>query len=548
MSTAAPEPVYVTSGLVRLTRPQLIGTMTGLLLAALLAAIDQTIVGTAEPRIIASLQGFDRYPWVATIYLLSSTVSVPIFASLSDRHGRKPYFMMGALLFVVASALCGAAGDLTFLPIDGMGQLIVFRGLQGIGGGMVTGILFTIVGDIFSPLERGRYQGMFAALWGIASIFGPTLGGWLTDNWSWRACFYVNLPVGAIALAAIHFEFPHMKPRGTSRQLDWAGFATLIGSVVPLLLALTWATRYGWTSPRVLSLIALSAVMLVALLFAEARAAEPIIPLELFSHPVIGVCSAAAFVLGMGMFGTIIYLPLFMQGVLGVSATESGNLLTPLLMGTVIGSIVGGQTISRTGEYKGLGIVGSILIAIGMVLFARMDAETGRSYVAAAMVVAGLGMGLLQPVYTLAVQNVAPRERMGAATSSTIFFRSIGSTVGVAAFGSVMLMQYHDEFTRSIPAGVPAAAMPYFENPLLLVQVRPQLEQLFGQTPGGLQLLQTLFMGVRGALMHGLQEIFFWSAVIMTASVVLHVFLRRVPLRGRPSADQQAATAAASIH
>jgi len=550
MSTAASEPVYVTSGLLRLTRPQLIGTMTGLLLAALLAAIDQTIVGTAEPRIIASLSGFDRYPWVATVYLLTSTVSVPIFASLSDRYGRKPFFMAGAFLFVLASALCGAAGDITFVPIDGMGQLILFRGLQGIGGGMVTGILFTIVGDIFSPIERGRYQGLFAALWGIASIFGPTLGGWLTDNWSWRACFYVNLPVGAIAIAAIHFEFPHMKPRGSSRQLDWAGFATLIGSVVPLLLALTWATRYGWTSPRVLSLIALSVVMVIALLYSESKAAEPIIPLVLFSDPVIGVCSAAAFVLGMGMFGTIIYLPLFMQGVLGVSATQSGNLLTPLLMGVVIASIIGGQAISRTGEYKMLGVGGSILIAIGMIMFARMDAATARSFVATAMVIAGLGMGFLQPVYTLAVQNVAPRERMGAATSSTIFFRSIGSTVGVAAFGSVMLTQYHNEFNRSIPQGVPQAALPYFENPLLLVQVRPQLEQMFGRVPGGLQMLQTLFADVKAALMHGLQEIFFWSAVIMTASILLHIALRRVPLRARAVSDSQdaSAAAAAAVH
>src|SRR4051794_22077168 len=547
MSTAASEPVYVTSGLLRLTRPQLIGTMTGLLLAALLAAIDQTIVGTAEPRIIASLSGFDRYPWVATLYLLTSTVSVPIFASLSDRYGRKPFFMLGAFLFVVASALCGAAGDLTFLPIDGMGQLILFRGLQGIGGGMVTGILFTIVGDIFSPIERGRYQGLFAALWGIASIFGPTLGGWLTDNWSWRACFYVNLPVGAIAIAAIHFEFPHMKPRGTSRKLDWAGFATLIGTVVPLLLALTWATRYGWTSGRVLSLIALSVVMLLALLYSESKAAEPIIPLVLFSDPVIGVCSAAAFVLGMGMFGTIIYLPLFMQGVLGVSATQSGNLLTPLLMGVVIASIIGGQTISRTGEYKMLGVGGSVLIAIGMIMFARMDASTARSFVATAMVIAGLGMGFLQPVYTLAVQNVAPRERMGAATSSTIFFRSIGSTVGVAAFGSVMLTRYHDEFTRTIPSVVPAIARPYFENPLLLMQVRPQLEAGFGRVPGGAALLQRLLDGVKTALLHGLQEIFFWSAVIMTASIVLHVILKREPLRVR-TAGSAAAPAPAGGH
>ena len=548
MATAS-EPVYVTSGLVRLTKPQLIGTMTGLLLAALLAAIDQTIVGTAEPRIIASLQGFDRYPWVATIYLLSSTVSVPIFASLSDRYGRKPFFMLGATLFVIASALCGAAGNLTFMPIDGMGQLIVFRGLQGIGGGMVTGILFTIVGDIFSPIERGKYQGLFAALWGIASIFGPTLGGWLTDNWSWRACFYVNLPFGALAIAAIHFEFPNMKPRGSSRRLDWAGFATLIGTVVPLLLALTWATSYGWGSTRVVSLLVTSVVMLGLLLYSESRAAEPIIPLVLFRDPVIGVCSAAAFVLGMGMFGTIIYLPLFMQGVLGVSATQSGNLLTPLLMGVVVSSIIGGQAISRTGEYKVQGILGSVPIAGGMIMFARMDADTSRLYVAVAMIVAGFGMGLLQPVYTLAVQNVAPREAMGAATSSTIFFRSIGSTVGVAAFGSVMLTQYHNEFTKAMPSGVPPQAMRFFENPLLLMQVRPQLEQMFGGLPNGLQLLQTLLFDVKLALMHGLQEIFFWSAVIMVVSILLHLMLKRVPLRARTaSTEAKAAQAAASLH
>jgi EmrB/QacA subfamily drug resistance transporter len=521
--------------------------MTGLLLAALLAAIDQTIVGTAEPRIIASLSGFDRYPWVATTYLLASTVSVPIFASLSDRFGRKPFFMMGATLFVIASALCGAAGDLPFMPIDGMGQLIVFRGLQGIGGGMVTGILFTIVGDIFSPLERGKYQGLFAGLWGIASIFGPTLGGWLTDNWSWRACFYVNLPVGAIAIAAIHFEFPHMKPRGSHRRLDWGGFASLIGTVVPLLLALTWATEYGWSSPRVIAPLALSVAMLGTFLAIEARATDPVIPLELFRHPVISVCSAASFILGMGMFGTVIYLPLFMQGVLGVSATQSGNLLTPLLMGTVVGSIIGGQTVSRTGSYKALAVVGSILIAAGMILFARMDAETGRGYVAWAMIISGMGMGFLQPVYTIAVQNVAPRERMGAATSSTMFFRSIGSTVGVAAFGTVMLTQYHDEFTRSVPSNVPPAALPYFSNPLLLMQVRPQLEEIFGRVPGGRELLVSLLNGVKTALTHGLQEIFFWSAAIMTASIVLHVILKSVPLRGR-AVSEASATPPAGAH
>ena len=533
MTTTADESEFHTSGLVRLTRPQLVGTLTGLLLAALLAAIDQTIVGTAEPRIIAQLSGFDRYPWIATAYLLSSTVSVPIFASLSDIHGRKPFFLLGATLFVLTSALCGLAGKLTFLPIDGMGQLILFRGLQGIGAGMVMGLLFTIVGDIFSPAERGRYQGLFAAVWGVASIFGPTLGGWLTDHWSWRACFWVNLPVGAIAVAAIYFEFPHMKPRGATRKLDWLGFAGLIGTVVPLLLALTWATQYGWTSVRVESLLALSAVMLVAFLFVESKAPEPVIPLMLFRDPIIAICSVCAFILGMGMFGVIIYLPLFMQGVLGVSATQSGNLLTPLMMGAVIGSIVGGQTVSRTGTYKRVAITGSLLVAAGMIVFARLGIDTPRMTVIYGMVIAGLGMGLLQPVYTLAVQNVAPRRQMGAATSSTIFFRSIGSTVGVAAFGSIMLTRYHAAFEQSMPAHVPAAALPYFANPLLLVQVRPQMEAAFARFPGGTALLQTLFDNVRASLASGLHLIFVCSAVIMGLAVILHVALRSEPLRTR---------------
>ena len=551
MST--PPPVYVTHGPVQLTRPQLIGTLTGLLLTALLAAIDQTIVGTAEPRIIASLSGFDRYPWVATIYLLSNTVSVPIFASLSDRFGRKPFFMLGATLFVVASALCGAAGKLTFLPLDGMGQLIAFRGLQGIGAGMASGVLFTIVGDIFAPAERGRYQGLFAALFGLAAIFGPTLGGWLTDNWSWRACFYVNLPFGALAVAATYFGFPHMKPRGSSRSLDWAGFASLIGTVVPLLLALTWATQYGWSSTRVESLLVLSVVMLAVLLFVESRAAEPVIPLELYGNPIIAVCAVAAFTLGVGMFGTIIYLPLFMQGVLGVSATQSGNLLTPLLVASMMGSIVGGQTISRTGGYKVISVAGSVIIAIGMVLFARMGGDTVRSYVVLSMVIAGVGMGLLQPVYTIAVQNVAPLNRMGAATSSTIFFRSIGSTVGVAAFGSIMLTRYHEQFAASVPTGVPQTALPYFSNPLLLMQMRPQLEQIFGGVPGGLQVMQQLLLSVKTSLAHALEGIFFWSAVIMCASVLLHIVLKGVPLRGKVKAEAEPdsvdqAAAAVAIH
>jgi EmrB/QacA subfamily drug resistance transporter len=525
-----------TSGFIRLTRPQFIGTITGLMLCLLLAALDQTIVGTAEPRIIASLAGFDRYPWVATAYLLTSTICVPIFAKLSDIYGRKWFFLAGAAIFVGASALCGASGKMTWLPIDGMNQLIVFRGLQGLGAGMMFGLVFTIVGDIFSPAERGKYQGLFASVFGAASIFGPTLGGYLTDHFTWRWCFYVNLPVGIIAIVIIYLEFPAFHPQGVRRIIDWTGVFSLIGCLVPLLLALTWVTDYGWGSGRVEGLLAGSAAMLAMFLYNETRAPEPLLPLSLFRDPIISVCGIAQFVLGMGMFGVIMYLPLFMQGVLGVSATRSGSLLTPLMLAAVAGNIFGGQMTSRTGKYKALAIVGSSFIAGGMIVFARMDALTTHSWVVLGMVLSGIGMGLVQPVYTVAVQNAAPRQHMGTATASAQFFRSIGSTVGVAAFGSVLLTNYHREFARAVPAGTPDIALKPFSNPLLLPLIRPQLDAGFGRYPGGLDLLHQLLDNVKVSLVHGIQVIFFTGAVIMTLAVLLNFALREVPLRGHASA------------
>jgi EmrB/QacA subfamily drug resistance transporter len=527
--SAAPAP-FVTSGLVRLTKPQLVGTLIGLMLAMLLAALDQTIVGTAEPRIIAQLAGFDRYPWVATVYLLTSTLTVPIFARFSDIYGRKPLFMLSATIFVAASALCGAAGTLP-LPLDGMNQLIVFRGLQGIGAGGVMGLIFTIVGDIFSPQERGKYQGLFSAVWGIASVFGPTLGGWLTDQVSWRACFYVNLPVGLVALAAMHFEFPNMKARGSAQRLDWAGIGALIACIGPLLVALTLATDLGWGSQRVVVLLAVAVVMLFVFLLVESRAAAPLIPLSLFRDPVIAVCSICVFVVGIGMFGVIIYLPLFMQGVLGLTATRSGGLMMPMMMGTVFGTAISGQIMSRVGRYKRLAIVGSTMMAAGMVIFARMTPATPWAEVVGGMVLCGLGMGLLLPVYTVAVQNAAPRHLMGAATASTIFFRSIGSTVGVAVFGTVMLMNYHQDFAREVPASAPASTIELFSNPLLLEPMRAQLDAAFS-APGKKAELQALLDAVPRALNHGLHLVFQASAVMMVLAVGLHLAIRSVPLRG----------------
>jgi len=511
------------------------------MLAVLLAALDQTIVGTAEPKIIASLSGFDRYPWVSTAYLLCSTISVPIFAKLSDIYGRKWFLLAGSAGFVLTSALCGAAGKVTSLGLDGMNQLILFRAMQGICGGMMTGLTFTIIGDIFSPAERGRYQGVFSGAWGVASVFGPTLGGWLTDQISWRATFYVNLPVGILAIAALYFYFPYWHPKDVKRHIDWSGVITLICCVVPLLLALTWVTDYGWSSPRVEGLLAFAVAMLGAFLYAEAKAIEPLIPLTLFREPIISMCSVGVFILGIAMFGLIIYLPLFMQAVMGVTATRSGNLLTPMMLGIVTGTFTCGQATLRLRSYKIPVLAGSVLAAIGTILFARMNASTHPSDVLLGMVATGFGMGLLIPAYLVAVQNAAPSKHMGAATASSTFFRAIGSTVGVAIFGSLLLTNYHHDFSGTIPLGIPQEAMVAFSNPVLLPQMRPQLENTFRAFDNGPHVLESLYAKVGAALLHGIRWIFIISAMLMVGLSILNLLLKDVQLRHGPPAASESA-------
>ena len=538
--TPPPAPnVWRTSGVVRLTRPQMMGTLSGLMLSMLLAALDQTIVGTAEPRIIASLSGFNRYPWVSTAYLLCSTISVPIFAKLSDIYGRKWFLLGGSGGFVLTSALCGAAGGFNVLGLDGMNQLILFRAMQGICGGMMMGLTFTIVGDIFSPAERGKYQGVFSGAWGFASVFGPTLGGWLTDQISWRATFYVNLPVGFIAIAALYRYFPFWRPKDVKRHIDWAGVVTLIGCVVPLLLALTWVTDYGWSSTRVESLLVIAFAMLAAFLCFERKAVEPLIPLSLFREPIISLCSIGVFVVGIAMFGMIIYLPLFMQAVLGVTATRSGNLLTPMMLGIVVGTIVCGQATLRLRTYKIPIVAGSVLFFLGTILFARMGASTRPSDVLLAMIFAGFGMGLILPGYTVAVQNAAPHQHIGVATASSTFFRSIGSTVGVAIFGSLLLTRYRHDFADVVPPNIPQEAMAAFSNPILLPQLRPQLESTFSRLDNGPRVLASLFASERTALLGGIQWIFLISAILAGALLILNLLIKNVPLRHGPVSSSE---------
>lgn len=523
-----------------LGRRQLIGTIIGLQLTLLLAALDNTIVGTAMPRIIAQLNGFERYAWVTTAYLLTSTIAVPIFGKLSDLYGRKWIYLGGAVFFVAASALCGAAGDLP-LPLDGMNQLILFRGLQGLAAGIVTGLTFTIVGDIFPPAERGKYQGLFSGVWGLASVFGPTLGGWITDSLSWRWVFYVNLPVGAAAVVVLFLAFPDIRPQGVRRAIDWAGVGTLVACLVPLLLALTWVTDYGWGAPRVVALLAFSVVMLVAFLFAELHAAEPIIPLGLFKNRLVAISSFALVLMGMGMFGTILYIPLFMQSVIGVSATRSGTLLTPMMLMMTVGSITSGQLVSRLGRYKILAIVGTAIMTIGMLLMSGMGGDTTQWIVIRNMVIMGAGLGLLMPLYTLIVQNAVPQRMIGVATASTQFFRSIGSTLGTAIFGSIMLSRYRSHFDANVPQGVPNQVLDLFHNPLQLSLILPQLRDQFKQFPNGAALLNGLLANVKDSLVSAIGLVFLIATFIVALGLIANLFLPEIPLRKSFTPEQKAA-------
>lgn len=511
-----------------LSRNQLIGTIVGLQLTLLLAALDQTIVTTAMPKIIASVNGFDRYAWVTTAYMLTSTAAIPILGKLSDMYGRKWILIGGAVFFVLTSALCGLAGEIPLLAGDGMNQLILFRGLQGIAGGTIMAMCFTVIGDIFPPAERGKYQGLFSAVFALASVIGPTLGGWITDTLSWRWVFYVNMPVGAIAVAVLWFAFPYIAPTKSKAAIDYGGVATLILFLVPLLLALTWVVDAGWSRPQVLALLAFSAVMFGLLISFEQRAAEPIIPLSLFRIPMIALSCMSLVFVGMGMFGSILFIPLFMQTVIGLSASKSGSLLTPMMLMITVGSITSGQLCSRTGRYKIVALTGLSLMTLGMILLASMGVRTTEMEAVRNMMIVGIGVGSLMPVYTLVVQNEAPSTMIGTATASSQFFRSIGGTLGTAVFGSIMMSRYLKHLNNSIPANTPTAVVDMLRNPMRA----PVEATLSGMHQTAAVLSSHLIPSlVKLSLLSGIQSVFVIAAWLIGGTMLLNLYLQERPLR-----------------
>jgi EmrB/QacA subfamily drug resistance transporter len=470
--------------------------VAGLMLALFLVALDQTVVGTALPQIIADLEGFEWYAWVTTAYLLASTAMIPVIGKLGDVYGRKWFIVGGVVVFLIGSALCGAAW--------GMLELIIFRGIQGLGAGMIFANIFTSVADIFpDPARRAKYQGLFFAVFALSSVIGPTLGGWITDNLDWRWVFYINIPLGLVSLVVLPLVLRQSAARTGRVRIDYPGAATITLSVVALLLALSWVGEgYSWGATRVVSGFVVSAVLLAVFVPTERRAEEPIIPLSLFRSRTFTSAALLMFFVGIGMFGIILYTPLFVQGVLGQSATNSGTVLTPLVFAMTAVGIVGGQIIARVRRVKPFTLFGTVMMTFGVYLLTTLDTGSTTGTVALFLTVTGLGLGLIMPTATLAVQSTVDRRLLGVATSATQFIRSIGSTVGTAVVGSLVTSGYARDLRADAPPQAPNRLVSALENPQALVsdEARDALSRAVSRFPGGEQVLDGVLSAARGAL------------------------------------------------
>jgi len=501
-----------------------------------LSSISQTVVSPALPRIVGELGGMRLYSWVLTASMFASTVSIALTGKLTDRYGRRPFLMLGIAIFLGASAATGAAQNI--------GQLIGFRAVQGFGGGIITASSFAAIGDLFAPAERGRTMGLFTGVFGIASIAGPLLGGFVTDHVGWRWLFYANLPLGIVVLAILWLGFPKVARPSVRAPIDIGGMAALVAAVLPVLFALSMVGReFAWGSYEMAALLIASAGASLVLILIERRAADPVVPLTAFGDRTFVVVSAVSFLTGVGLFGSLAYMPLFIQGVLGSSATNSGLVNTPLMLSLTLASMFAGNMAVRTMRYRRLVVAGGAIVVVGMLLMASMDETSAVALPLAGMAVIGLGLGVTMPLMGLAVQNALPQSLLGVASASTQFFRQVGGTLGMAVGGTLITGQLHarlgDELPDRLVATAPPEMLHRLETPALLLSPSEmtRMRDAFGlMGSDGPALYADTVEAMRGVLADGLHEVFIGGLIVAIIAVLVSALLPDLALRAAAEA------------
>ncbi|WP_204056182.1 MDR family MFS transporter [Microbispora corallina] len=515
---------------------EVMAVLPGLMLAIMLAMLDNMIVGTAMPRIVGELNGLEYFTWVTTAYILGTTVSTPIWGKLGDLYGRKNIFMGSIVLFLVGSALCGMAGSSIFGGTgDGMVELIAFRALQGLGAGGLMVNVMAIIGDLVPPRERGQYQGIMAAIMSLAMIAGPLVGGFITDHLNWRWAFYVNLPLGGVALVWLLLRL-HLPKYRTEHRIDWLGAGVLTVGITALVLITSWggqAHGYPWGSWQIISLAVLAVVAIAVFIPIERRAAEPIMPLHVFGNRNFTLISLIGFLLGFAMFGAISFIPLFQQLVQGASATNSGLLLLPMMAAAMVVSLFVGRAITKTGTYRIYPVVGGAIMAVGMLLLGLQDAHTPSWQTGLFIAVLGLGMGFLMQTTMLIAQNSVEQKDLGVASSASTFFRSIGGSFGVSLFGAIFNNRLADNLAEKLgpqAAGAVSAGGGRMD-PATLSHLPPQIKVPF-----------------LDALAGAIGNVFLWAIAFAVLVPVLAALIKHVPLRsGAPGESRQAEPAVAVL-